>query len=45
MITIWFKCEQENLMVGLETDTKPSIGDTILVKKKKYKKSKKYCGV
>ena len=33
---IWFKCEEENLMIGLETDTKPSVGDTIRVQGKYY---------
>ena len=33
---IWFKCKEENLMIGLETDTKPNVGDTILVKHKEY---------
>ena len=33
---IWFKCKEENLMIGLETDTKPSVGDTILVQHKEY---------
>ncbi len=33
---IWFKCEEDGLMVGLETDTKPTIGDTIRIKKKDY---------
>lgn len=35
-MTIWFKCEEENLMVGLETDTKPSVGETLRVKDKYY---------
>ena len=33
---IWFECKTENLMIGLETDTKPSVGDTINVKGKEY---------
>lgn len=33
---IWFKCEEDGLMVGLETDTKPTIGDTIRIQKKDY---------
>nr|WP_024835459.1 hypothetical protein [Clostridium sp. 12(A)] len=33
---IWFKCEKENLMLGVETDTKPTLGDTVLVKRKEY---------
>lgn len=33
---IWFKCDEDGLMVGLETDTKPTIGDTIRIKKKDY---------
>lgn len=33
---IGFKCKEENLMIGLETDTKPNVGDTILVKHKEY---------
>ena len=32
IMMIWFKCREDNLMVGLETDTKPSVGDTILIK-------------
>lgn len=33
---IWFKCEEEKLIVGLETDTKPTIGDTIHIKGEDY---------
>lgn len=33
---IWFECKEENLLVGLETDTKPAIGDTIRIKGKDY---------
>lgn len=35
-MTVWFKCEEESLMVALETDTKPTIGDTIRIKRKDY---------
>jgi hypothetical protein len=33
---IWFKCKEEDLMIGLETDIKPAIGDTIRIKEKDY---------
>ena len=33
---IWFECKKENLMLGLETDTKPTVGDTILLEGKEY---------
>ena len=33
---VWFKCKKEGLMFGLETDTKPTIGDTIRIKGKDY---------
>lgn len=33
---VWFKCEEENMMVNLETDTKPTVGDSILLKRKEY---------
>ncbi len=33
---IWFECKKENLMLGLETDTKPTVGDTVLLKGKEY---------
>ena len=36
VMQIWFNCEEENLMVGLETDTKPAVGDTVLIKNKEY---------
>lgn len=33
---IWFECKTENLMIGLETDTKPSVGDTVKIEGKEY---------
>lgn len=33
---IWFKCKEEDLIIGLETDIKPTIGDTIRIKGKDY---------
>lgn len=33
---VWFKCTENDLMVGLDTDTKPSIGDTVLIKGTKF---------
>ena len=33
---IWFECKTEDLMIGLETDTKPSVGDTVKVNGKEY---------
>ncbi len=37
---IWFECKKENLMIGLETDTKPTVGDTILAEGKEYEVKK-----
>lgn len=33
---IWFECETENLKIGLETDTKPTVGDIIWINDKDY---------
>ena len=33
---IWFECKPENLILSLETDTKPSVGDTVRVRGKEY---------
>lgn len=38
IMMIWFKCEEEGLLIGLETDAKPAIGDTIRIKKICYKR-------
>lgn len=35
-MNIWFFCKEEKLLVELETDTKPTIGDTILIEGKEY---------
>lgn len=35
-MVIWFECKTENLMIGLDTDTKPSVGDTVKVEDKEY---------
>lgn len=37
---IWFKCEEEGLMVSLEADAKPTVGDTIRIKGNDYKVDK-----
>ncbi len=36
IMMIWFECRKDRLMIGLETDTKPTVGDTILVEGKEY---------
>lgn len=33
---IWFECKEDNLMAGLETDTKPDVGDTVLIKQEEF---------
>lgn len=37
---IWFECKKENLIIGLETDTKPTVGDTVQVDDKEYRVNK-----
>lgn len=36
IMAIWLICKEENLKIGLDTDTKPTIGDTIRIKRKYY---------
>lgn len=36
-MNIFFRCRSEGLQIYLDTDTKPTIGDTVLVNNKKYK--------
>ena len=33
---VWFMCEEEGLMVSLETDIRPMIGDIIHIKENDY---------
>lgn len=33
---IWFECKEKNLMIGLETDIKPTVRDTVRVNDKDY---------
>lgn len=35
-MNIFFRCRSEGLQIYLNTDTKPTIGDTVLVSNKKY---------
>ena len=35
-MTIYIKCEKENLRVALDTDTKPSKGDNMVINKQEY---------
>lgn len=35
-MTIYIKCEKENLHVALDTDTKPSKGDNMVINKQEY---------
>jgi len=37
---IWFECKTDNLMIGLETDTKPTVGDTVRADDKEYRVEK-----
>lgn len=36
MMRVWFECKEDNVLIGLDTDTKPSVGDSLLVKNTKY---------
>lgn len=33
---IWLECKEENLVIELETDTKPTVGDTVRIEDKEY---------
>lgn len=34
---IWFECKSENIIVSLETDLRPVVGDNVLLNGKNYK--------
>lgn len=34
---IWFECKSENIIVSLETDFRPVVGDSVQLKGKNYK--------
>lgn len=36
-MVIFFRCNSDGLFICLDTDTKPTIGDTILFEHKRYK--------
>ena len=34
---IWFECKKENLIISLESDFRPVVGDSVLLNGKNYK--------
>lgn len=33
---IWFECKKENLIISVESDFRPIVGDSVLLKGKNY---------